>query len=359
MKIEKRIDQSIGLTVSITLLSILFVLLGGGLLLLVVGANPVEAYLAMIRGAFGSGYGFSETLVKAIPLTITGLSVLLAFKVKFWNIGAEGQFAIGAAAGVGVALYFGESIPDGLKLPAYFAAAFIAGAITGIVPALLKLYFGINEILSTLMLNYIGILGVEFLYFGPWSDPGAFGFGGTAQIAKAFWLSKISGRLHIGIFIALFIAFLLWFVLNKIRWGYEVAVVGANPKAAKYAGISVVKTVLVVALISGGIAGMAGAVEISGILHKLQSGMNVGYGFTAIIVVMLAKLSPFRTIIVSVLLAGLLVGGDQLQMTMNLPPQIAVMLQGALFLSVLAGEFFISYKVSFPQIKEKALWIPR
>ncbi len=361
MKVEKRLEQSLARTVYVTALSILFVLVVVGILLSLVGANPIQTYVVMFRGAFGSTYALTETLVKAIPLMLTGFAVLLAFRAKFYNIGAEGQLFIGAAAAVGVALYRGETLPDALKLPVFFTAAFVAGALWGVIPALLKVRLGINEVFTTLMLNYIAILGVEHLYYGPWSDPGAFGFGGTAMIAKEFWLPKLSGRLHTGIFIALGIALLLTFLLNKTPWGYEVAVVGDNPKAARYAGINVVKTILVVAAISGGLAGIAGAVEVAGVVHRLQKGLTVGYGFTAIIIVVLARLGPIRTVIVSVLLAGLLVGGDQLQLTMKLPAAVAVLLQGALFLSVLAGEFFIRYKLTFPRLRlpkrEEGAWI--
>ncbi len=361
MKVEKRLEQPLARTVYVTALSILFVLVVVGILISLVGANPVQTYVIMFRGAFGTTYALTETLVKAIPLILTGLAVLLAFRVKFWNVGAEGQFAIGAAVGAGFALYMGQAISDGFKLPILIMTAFVGGALWGVFPALLKVSLGINEILSTLMLNYVAILGVEYLFYGPWSDPGAFGFGGTAMIAKEFWLPKLSGRLHIGIFVALGVALLLTFLLNNTRWGYEAAVVGDNPKAARYAEINVVKTILIVAAVSGGLAGIAGAVEVAGVAHRLQKGLTVGYGFTAIIVVVLARLSPIRTIIVSVLLAGLLVGGDQLQLTMKLPSTVAVMLQGALFLSVLAGEFFIRYKLTFPHLRlskgKEGIWI--
>jgi simple sugar transport system permease protein len=196
------------------------------------------------------------------------------------------------------------------------------------------------------MMNYIAILWVEYLFYGPWRDPKGYGFPGTAPFPEAAWLARYPGtRVHLGLVFAVVAAVALWLILTRTKWGYEVRVIGENPKAARYAGISLVRNIVLVMLLSGGLAGLAGVGEVAGIAHRMQKGLSVGYGYTAIIVAWLGQLSPWGVMVVAVLLAGLLVGGDQIQITMRLPAAVALVLQGAILFFMLGGALFTQYRL--------------
>ena len=359
LKLERRMEPSRTANILVPSLSVVLALLAGALMLALVGVDPWGTYRAMLEGAFGSSYALSETLVRAIPLMLTGLAVSIAFRMLFWNIGAEGQLAMGAFAAAGVALFLPRAIPGlpgWLLLPLMFVAAFAAGALWGLIPAALKGFLAVNEIITTLMLNYVAILWIQYLYFGPWKDPQGFGFPGTAPFPETAWLPRLekmpwlaqlvdTGRVHWGLIIAIVAAFLIWLVLDRTKWGFEIRVIGENPHAARYAGMSLLRNFLLVMVISGGLAGLAGFSQVAGISHRLQQGIVVGDGFTAIIVAWLARLNPFGVLLVSVLLAGLFVGGDQIQITMGLPASMALVLQGAILFFVLGGGFFTQYRL--------------
>jgi simple sugar transport system permease protein len=271
----------------------------------------------------------------------------------FWNIGAEGQLVMGGFAAGAVALWFPElfpAIPTWAYLPLMIIAGVLFGALWGLIPAMLKAYLQVNEIITTLMLNYIAILWVQYLYYGPWKDPNGFGFPGTAQFPEYTWLPRIAGRVHWGIILAFAAALLIWLVLDRTRWGYEIRLIGENREAARYAGVSIGRNIVLVMLLSGGLAGMAGMVEVAGISHRLQQGLAVGYGFTAIIVAWLAKLNPWGVLLVAFLLAALLVGGDQIQISMGLPASMALVLQGAILFFMLGGEIFTRYRLRFVRL---------
>ncbi len=345
-RLEKRLVPSRTAGYLVPLVSFLLALVFGGLILLAAGANPLQTYKAMALGAFGGKYNISETMVKAIPLMLCGLAVSVAFRMLFWNIGAEGQLAVGGIAASGVALFWADRIPPPLVVPAMMVAGFVGGALWGLVPALLKAYIGVNEIITSLMFNYIAILWVEHLFYGPWKDPHGYGFPGTAQFPKIAFLPRLPGtRVHLGLAFAVVAALFVWTVLRHTKWGYEIQVIGENPRAAAYAGISIVRNIILVMILSGGLAGLAGMAEVAGISHRLQKGLTVGYGYTAIIVAWLGKLNPWAVLVVAILLAGLLVGGDQIQITMQLPAAVALVLQGAILFFVLGGELFTKYRI--------------
>jgi general nucleoside transport system permease protein len=349
--LEKRLYRSRGAELAVPVISILLALLFGAFLLWIFGADPVRTYTAMAEGAFGQRYNVSETLVKAIPLMLTGLAVSIAFRMLFWNIGAEGQLVWGAIAATWAALFLPELVgemPDWSYLPAMVLAAFVAGAIWGAVPALLKAYLRVNEIITTLMLNYVALLWMQYLYTGPWKDPEGFGFPGTAQLPREVWLPRLPldlGRVHYGLVIAVVAAAVLWLVVGHTKWGFEIRVIGQNPEAARYAGMNIARNIVLVMVISGGLAGLAGFSQIAGVAHRLQNGIAVGDGFTAIIVAWLAKLNPWAVLLVSLLLAGLSTGGDQLQITMGLPAAVSGVLQGAILFFVLGGDVFSRYRL--------------
>ena len=355
-RLEKRLAPSKAVTFLAPLISLILALLLGAVILGLSGANPVTTYLAMLEGAFGNRemwaqgnyYNISETLVKAIPLMLCALGVGIAFRMLFWNIGAEGQLAMGGIAAAGIALNLGGQLSGPVIIPLMMIGGFAAGAVWGLIPALLKAYLKVNEIITTLMMNYIAILMVEYLFYGPWKDPQGYGFPGTAEFAASAWLPRFPGsRVHMGLFFAILAALLIWLVLSRTKWGYEIQIIGENPRAAHYAGINLALNIALVMILSGGLAGLAGMAEVSGIAHRLTKGLTVGYGFTAIIVAWLARLNPWRTLVIAFLLAVLLVGGDQIQITMRLPAATALILQGAILFCMLGGEIFTQYRLTW------------
>lgn len=339
-----------------SVLSLLVAFIVGGILLIAVGVNPIDTYGAMLSGALGNipqwrvgeFYNISETLVKMIPILMSSLAVLVAFRMRFWNIGANGQFAMGAMAASGVALFGKQLIPwlpESMIIPLMILSGWMAGAVWGIVAAALKAYLNVNEIISSLMLNYIAVLFVEHLYFGPWQDPQGMGFPGTEVFPDYALLGRIFGRVHYGLIFGLILAVLLWIFLEYTYFGYEVKIIGRNLKTARYAGMPLVRNILIIMFISGGIAGLAGMSEVSGLSHRLQQGVISGYGNTAIIVAWLSNLNIWSTLIISFLLAVLIVGGDQIQITMRLPASIALVFQGLILFSILVVDFFVKYRV--------------
>ncbi len=317
----------------------------GGILLLIFGINPLNVYAAMAQGAFGSGYNLSEVLVKAIPLMLLGLGVSIAFRMQFWNIGAEGQLMFGAMAATWVALYGSAALPGWLVLPAALLAGIVAGALWAGIPAMLKAYLKVDETLTTLMLNYVAILFVQNLYYTAWRDPNGYGFPGTALFPATAWLPRLAGRAHIGVIFAIVAAAAIWFILKWTGWGFEIRIIGENPVAARYLGINIPRNIVLVLLISGALAGLAGASEVTGISHRLQAGISMGYGYTAIIVAWMAQLNPWAVLLVSLLMAALLVGGDQVQMMIGLPSAMALILQGMILFPMLAGVLFTEYRL--------------
>ena len=325
--------------------SVLLALVAGGVLLALSGENPWTVYEAMARGALGDRNGLAETLVKTIPLLLTGLGVAVAFRMQLWNIGAEGQLYFGAIAATGTGLYLLPDAPAAVLIPALVLAGLLGGAAWGVIPGALRAYLGANEIITSLMLNYVAILFADWLVHDAWRDPAAFGFPGTAYLPDAGWLPRWgTTRVHLGLLFGLVAAALLWGMLRRTRWGYEVGVMGQNPRAARYAGLPTTRTILLVMALSGALAGLAGMSEIAGIGHQLQRNLSPGYGYTAILVAWLGRLNPAGIVLVAFLLAALLVGGDQLQITMGLPAAVAPMLQGVILFFLLAGETLLRYR---------------
>lgn len=343
--VERRQQSSQWTLLLATIISILAALGFGALLLLLVGTNPIEAYVLIFKGAFGDQFAIVSTLVKTSPLLLAGLAVSLSLRANFWNIGAEGQLVMGGFAATGVALFWSEWIPEPLLLPAVILAGFVGGALWGVIPALLKIYGNVNEIVSTLMLNYIAVLWIEYLFFDAWRDPRGFGFPGTAEFPRAAWLPRLTGQLHIGIIFGLIAAFVIWFILARTTFGYEVRVQGDSPPTARYSGMNVARNIIIVMLLSGGIAGLAGMGEVAGISHRMQNGLAVGTGFTALIVAFLGRLTPLGVIIASVFVAALSIGSEQIQLTLNLPASFAGILQGAILLSIAASELLLRYRI--------------
>lgn len=343
VRLVKREHESLLAGIVVAAVSIVLALVVGGIFLAVSGYSPLDTYIKMFNGAFGNTYAVSETLVKAIPLMLAGLGVSLAFKMKLWNIGAEGQIHMGAFAASAVALFLGQ-LSGAVMIPLMMIAGFAAGAVWALIPGALRAYWNINETITTLMLNYVAIIWVDYLVNGPWKDPASLGFPLSPRFAAGAYLPTLGGtRVHIGLLIALIIAIIFFLVLKYTRWGYEIRVAGESQEAARYAGIDVVKNILLVMLISGGIAGLAGMIEVAGITHRLQHGISPGYGYTAIIVAWLGRLNPVGIVVVAVLFGALLVGGFGVQ-TAGVSFSIVLMLQGAVLFFLLAGEILVQHR---------------
>lgn len=346
--IERRLNPSTWASWGGLALSILLALIMGGIVFFMVGANPLKAYSVMAAGAFGSLYNISEVLVKAIPLILCGLAVAISAKILIWNIGGEGQLAVGGIGSAAIALFLSPHLPSFLVLPLMVLAGFIAGGLWASISGFLKARIGVNEILTTLMLNYVAIYWLEHLYFGPWRDPTGMGFPGTAIFPESAWLPRFpQTRVHLGLVFGIVAAILLQVILWRTRWGYEIRVIGENPKAARLARMKTTQYILWVMFVSGGLAGLAGMAEASGIHYRLQQGLAVGYGYIGIIVAWLSKLHPTGLILVAIFLASLLVGGDQLQSVMHLPSSVGLVLEGTLLFFVLGSDFLSRYRIKW------------
>jgi simple sugar transport system permease protein len=319
--------------------TVLAVLLAFGLVAVFIaltGKNPGAVYTKMVGGAFGTEFGLTETLVKATPLLLCGLGVSMAYRIQVWNIGAEGQFVAGALAATAVTIYF-PGLPAWAALPLMLVLGMAAGAVWGLLTALPKVWFHVNELIISLMLNYVALQFLDFFVYGPWRDPAGKNFPGTPIFTAAESLPTLGvSRLHLGLVFGLLAVALVAVFVQKTRWGYELRLLGANPEAARHAGINVKGHVVVVMLLSGGLAGIAGMSEVSGVAHRLLYGISPGYGYTAIIVAWIARLNPFGIILSSVLFGGLIVGGYSVQ-TLGLPSSVSSLLQGAVLFFLIAG----------------------
>jgi ABC-type uncharacterized transport system permease subunit len=345
-RLERAAAPSGWVALLVPVASVIGALIFCGILLLLSGENPFEVYRAMASGAVGDRNGVSETFVKMIPLLLAGLGVSVAFRMQLWNIGAEGQLYFGAIFAAGTTLFLIPDAPPLVMIPAMAVAGMIGGALWGAVPGALRAYLGANETITTLMLNYVAIQFADYLVHGPWRDPLAFGFPGTKQFPDAAWLPRYDTyRVHIGLLFGLAAAGILRIALRRTRWGYELAVMGENPRAATYAGMRTRRSVVVVMAVSGALAGLAGMSEVAGVGHQLQRNLSPGYGYTAIIVAWLGRLDPFGIVLVSFLLAALLVGGDQLQLALGLPSAVAPMLQGSILFFLLGGDLLNRYRL--------------
>lgn len=319
------------------------------LIFLAAGVNPLYAVFQIFIESFGSVYGIKETITKAIPLILIGAGLTLAFRAKFWNIGAEGQLLMGAIFGTWTAQHFGNALPPAFVVTLTFTAGFIGGALWGIIPAILKIKYAINEVITTLMLNYICAEFLTMLIVGPWKGKTRFGFPGTDALPDAAMLGVLPGsRIHYAtLILAIVCSVGLCALIYKTRFGYEARVVGENPDAGRYAGIHFLKTTLILMAISGGLAGFAGVGEVAGVHHYLgyPASVSSGYGFTAIIVAWLAKLNPLFAIVSGLFFAGIIVGGDTIQISLGLPAATVEIVNGILLIFLIMGDYFLYNKI--------------
>ncbi len=316
-----------------------------GLLLEGQGKSALDGLAILWTGAFGSAFALQGTFLKAVPIFMCSLGVAVAFRMQIWNIGAEGQFALGAIGATWMALTF-PHLPWYGQLPLMFAMAFVFGGLWAFIPAFLRLKLHVNEIISTLMLNYIAILLLEYLVFGVWRDPASFGFPMTVEFSDGGIIAGIAGsRYHWGIVFCAVIGVLVWAFMRFTRIGFELKASGEGSRVARYAGMPYGFLVIFVMCVSGGLAGWAGAIETSAIIGRLQPSLMVGYGYTAIVVAWLARLEPKNIGLAAFLLAALRVGVENMQLKMQIPAAFGEIMEGVILLSVLAGQFFVVYRL--------------
>lgn len=326
-------------------LAILLALLLSSGLILAVGAQPTVAFRALIVGAFGNKNSLAETFLKASPLLLAGLGMCAAFTCRVWNIGAEGQLYIGALAATIIGVYVPFSSPI-KAIPALILVSFLAGGCWAAIPGWLKGQFGVSEIITTIMMNYIAIFLISYAVHHPLRDPQGY-LPQSLPLEEAATLPVLLAktRLHLGIIVGIIGALILYVIFVKTTLGYQIRVVGHNPLAGKYGGMNVRKIILLSMIISGGFAGVAGMGEIAGVHHRLLENISPGYGYTAIVVALLSYLHPLVVIFVSVLFAGLMVGADSMQRMAGLPAALAYVVQGLVVLFVLGSEYFVKRRL--------------
>lgn len=341
---KRFIPTAISAHILVPVLAVLMALGIGAILIIAVGGNPLGAYWSLFEGAFGSRSGIAETGAIFIPLLILSLGLAVAFRCHLWNMGAEGQMYMGALAGVLVALYF-PGLPAALLIPLLLVVGFLGGAFWGAIPGLLRAKFKLNMVVTTIMLNFVAMFFINYLVFGPMREPGSWN-NWTVPISFSARLPKLilGTRLHVGFFIAIVLMFLVYLLLQKMVFGARIKAVGLGPEAASYMGIPISKTMVLAMIISGGLAGLAGIIEISGIHHRLFTGFTQGYGYLAIITTWLGKAHPIGVSLGALFFAALISGGEQLHRATGLPRAFVAAIQGIMLLTMLLSEYLVRRK---------------
>ena len=357
IKLEPRLEEPAGwFPAAVSLGAIVVALILGGIIIAFVGGDPLLSYAHIARASFGDIGVLSDTIVKATPIILAALACSIAFRMKLWNIGAEGQFIMGAfgASAIVLAPVLPPETSRWLFIPVMALAGMAAGAVWGFIPGYLKAKFNVNEIISTLMMNYIAIAWINFWIFAVWSEGG---FQMSPRFPETAWLPRLSEfaasipffrglTTHFGLLLGVLAAVILWFIVYRSRWGYEIRLIGDNPRAAEYAGINITRNTIYVMMLSGALAGLGGMSEVTGVVHRLQtSPLAAGYGFTGIIVAWLAKLNPLAIILVSVLFGALILAGREIQ-----PSGVPKMIQGIILVCLIASDFLLRYRVRLVRV---------
>ena len=317
----------------------LALLIGAGIIALM-GKNPLEAYAALLDGSAGNRNSIAETLLRAIPLSLAGVGVAIAFRAGAFNIGAEGQLFMGGMASAWVGLQF-PNLPPVVLITLMAVAGMAAGGLWAGIAALLKAWFNANEMINTIMLNYIAIYLVNYLVHGPLQDPKS-PLGQTARIAESAELPTLlqGTRLHVGLIIAVLAAVFVFILLWRTSWGYQVRVVGKNPVAAKAAGMNVNRLMISALVLSGVLAGLAGFCEVAGVQHRMIENLSPGYGYTAIVVALLGQINPIGVLVSGVLFAGLQVGASTMESAVGVPSAVITVIQYLVVLLIIGRGAF-------------------
>ena len=352
IRLEPRLDEPPAwYPVVLSLAAVVIALIVGGVVIRAAGGDPVRSYVHIAKASFGSLGVLSDTIVKATPILLAALACSVAFRMRLWNIGAEGQFVMGAfgASAIVLAPVLPAETSRWIFIPAMILAGMAAGAAWGLIPGYLKAAFNVNEIISSLMLNYIAVAWVNFWIFAVWTEGG---FQMSPTFPKTAWLPRLLDyaksvpafaglTTHLGLLLGIIAAIVLWIVILRSRWGYEIRLVGDNARAARYAGINITRNTVLVMMVSGALAGLGGMSEVTGVVHRLQtSPLAAGYGFTGIIVAWLGKLNPLVIIVVSILFGASILAGREIQ-----PSGVPKMIQGIILVCLIASDFFLRYRI--------------
>ncbi len=345
--VTPRAKPSLTVRIGVPFASLLVALALGGVILALTGAAPLTVYRTMFDASLNGARSIERTLTYATPLILTGLAAAVAFRMKAYNIGAEGQLFLGAIAASGLALQLPAGTPTVLMVGAMVLGGALAGALWAGFAAVPKAFLGTDEIITTLMLNFVALAFMNYLIFGSfsfWRDPTRPVPQGNT-IPESAAMPSISGRLHMGFVIAVALAVLLWWALRSTTFGFRVRTIGDSPRAARYAGIGVPFATLAVLAISGGLAGVAGAIEVSGVTNRLDpKSLAIELGYTGIVIAAVARLNPLGVVPVAVFLAAIATAGGSMQ-SIGVRVEVVVMMQGLIFLSVTAGEFFVTNRI--------------
>ncbi len=339
--------QSFVATLGGPIIGVVLGLLIGGVLILVAKADPIQSYAVLFKGAFGGMRQITETLIQACPIMIIGLGMCAAFRARVWNIGAEGQYFMGALLGGIVALYLPPFLPRLILIVVMLLAGMLGGALWGLIPAVFKIKKGINEIISTLMLNYIAILLMQYLVRGPLQDPNGY-LPNSAQFDPATQLPLLFGtRIHVGVVIAVLLAPVVFALIWSTPLGFKLRAVGSRASVARYAGTRVERVILFAMVFSGALAGLAGIIQVATYYTRLKGEISLSYGFSGILVAMLGRTNPFGVVIASIFFAALTIGAQSMHVVYQLPVDLASAIQAIVVLSVLAVDSLIRRR--FPE----------
>ncbi len=345
--LEKRVERSTAIAIASPLIAIALTLVTAAILFAIMGKNPIAALDVYFIEPLTDPYSLEEIAVKATPLVMIAVGLSLCYVANVWNIGAEGQFIVGAVCGSWLAVRTNGTDVGPWLLPVMLVLGAIGGALYALIPAICRVYFGASEILTSLMLVYIADLGMDYLVRGPWRDPQGLNFPTTAAFDSAASVPTLidGSRLHAGAIIALVVVMLATVLLGRMIMGFEIRLVGAAPRAARFSGFNADRLVIFTFMISGALAGLAGIIEVAGPVGHLDPGVSSGLGFTAIIVAFLGRLNPIGILIAGLFLALTFIGGENAQISMKVSNDLTRVFQGILLFYVLACDSLVVYRI--------------
>ena len=343
LRLEPRVTTPAWLNLALPVAAVLAALVLCAGLVLLSGANVFHAYGTLLAGAFGGGFNIAETLVKAAPMVLTGLAVAVAFRARFWNIGAEGQLVAGAVASA----YAGSfPVPGALGIAAMLVAGALAGAALGLVPGVLRVRFRVDDAVSSLLLNSIVAYGVQALIEGPWKDPlSGYPISPPIEDSANFPVLLEGTRLHLGVLVALLMAPAVWFLMARTTLGFAIRATGENAAAAAYAGIPTGRVILTAAALSGALAGLAGAGEVGGVHYQVMSDLSSGYGYSGIVIATLARLNPLGVVPAALFSAAVVTGAQAMSRATGVPVFLADIIQGTALIAMLVALLFATHRL--------------
>jgi len=349
LRLEQRESSPVWLNLALPVLAVIATLVLCSGLIVLAGANVLTAYANLFLSALSTRFNLVETAVKATPLIFTGLAVTVAFRAKFWNIGAEGQLLAGAMA----AAFIGAraALPAWSLVPGMIVGGAVAGALWALIPAVLKTRFKVDDVVTTLLLNFVIFYAMMALLDGPWKDPlSGYPDSPDIRMEAEFPILLKATRLHLGVVLAALATPLIWFLMSHTTLGFKINAVGENPEAARYAGINIPVIVVITAAISGGLAGLAGVGEVAGLHFQVMAGLSPGYGYTGIVIAMLARLNPLGVIPAAFFFAVIITGAEAMSRATGVPVFLADVIQGTALITMLVALLFNKYRIRLKRV---------